>query len=57
MSDLRADQINDEPLDGTRLAAEIARDFPGLNRSVRHAEWRAAMKRRVRERREAENDG
>lgn len=52
MGDIRADQIHDGPLDSTRLAADIARDFPGLNESVRHAEWRSAMKRRVREMRD-----
>lgn len=51
---MRADQIHDGPLDGTRLSAEITRDFPGLHQSIRHAEWRSDMKRRVRERRAEE---
>lgn len=50
----RADYITDEPLDDTVLASEIASSVPGVNRSLRHELWRMDLKRRVRERREAE---
>lgn len=39
--------FDDGPLDGTRLAADIAASCPGLNASVRRDEWRADLKRRV----------
>ena len=38
---MRADQIHDGPLDGTELARVIAETVPGVNRDLRHAEWRA----------------
>ena len=53
---MRADQIHDGPLDGTELARVIAETVPGVNRDLRHAEWRADLKRRVRDRR-AEDRG
>lgn len=42
--------FDDGPLDGTRLAADIAASVPGLNAATRHAEWRAELKKRVADR-------
>lgn len=38
------------PLDGSRLAKDIADSVPWVNQEVRMNEWRAALKERVRQR-------